>query len=81
LTNCNLSEANVSFAEFYRASLAKSRFPGTNLKAADLTSANLRGARELTYQQLTMASTGPETILPNGGFGPYRRGSGAERPR
>jgi hypothetical protein len=57
-----------------------SRFAGANLAAADLTSATLSGARELTIQQLEAARTATGTTLPNGTSGPYRRGSGAERP-
>ncbi len=80
LSGCNFTEAVLSFADFSLASLMSSRFNGANLTTSDLTSAILTGVRELTIQQLGAARTAAGTTLPNGTSGPYRRGSGAERP-
>jgi uncharacterized protein YjbI with pentapeptide repeats len=44
LIGCNFTESNLSFADFYMASLANSRFAAANLKSCDLTSANLKGS-------------------------------------
>jgi len=51
------------------------------MTTTDLRGANLKGARELTSEQLMQALTDATTILPNGNRGPYIRYSGAEKPR
>ena len=63
------------------ASLANSRFSGADFNAANLTGAVLKGARELSQNQLAIARTNHGTTLPNGMPGPYMKGSGAERIR
>jgi len=80
LVDCNFSESVLSFADFSSSSLENSRFGGANLTTANLTGAILSGARELTGQQLGAARTAADTTLPNGVRGPYRKGSGSERP-
>ena len=78
------ANANASGALPWRtslASVANSRFSGADLNAANLTSAVLQGARELSPQQLGLARTSNGTTLPNGTKGPFMRGSGAERPK
>jgi uncharacterized protein YjbI with pentapeptide repeats len=57
------------------------RFAGAQLLSSDFRGANLRGARDLTQEQLMQALTDSGTILPNGTKGPYLRFSGAEKPR
>jgi hypothetical protein len=47
----------------------------------DFRGASLRGAREMTAEHLSQSITDHRTVLPNGSQGPYRKFSGAERPR
>jgi hypothetical protein len=63
------------------ASLAHSRFSLAELNATNFTSAVLKGARELSRRQLTLARTNSGTTLPDGTSGPFMNGSGAERPK
>jgi uncharacterized protein YjbI with pentapeptide repeats len=80
LSNCDFREAKLKGSDFTQAALALSRFGGASMCFTDLRAADLKGARELSSQQLCEARTGEGTILPSGGCGAYLRGSGAERP-
>jgi hypothetical protein len=81
LADCDFRNAKVLGGDFNHAVLAGARFGSAQLKMADFRGANLRGARELTSDQLLQVLTDQTTILPNGSNGPYRRMSGAEKAR
>jgi len=78
---CDFRGANLHYLDGERAQFHGCRFAGANLKHANLLGANLLNARELTAEQLLSARIDDRTILPNGSRGPYRRHSGAERPK
>jgi uncharacterized protein YjbI with pentapeptide repeats len=81
LRDVDFREARMRGGEFGRAVLSGARFGGAQFQIVDFRGANLRGARELTAEQLSQALTDPSTTLPNGSFGPYLKNSGAERAR
>src|SRR5699024_10973095 len=78
---CDLREANLSGVDATNAQFPGCRFSGAKLRGCNFIGANLLNARELTSDQLLTAQTSDRTILPDGSRGPYRRYSGAERPR
>jgi uncharacterized protein YjbI with pentapeptide repeats len=81
LSHADFRDARIRGGDFSRAVLEGARFGGAQMFTADFRGANLRGARELTSEQLTQSFTDQATILPNGSRGPYLRHSGAERPQ
>lgn len=80
MTGCDFREAKLDGAGFAGATLRESRFEGAGLNLADFRGADLKGARELTSEQLSSARTDDRTILPSGKRGPYLKHSGDERP-
>ena len=79
--NADLRDAKLRGGNFAHAVLDGARFGGALLAMTDLRGASLRGAREMTPEQLSQALTDHRTILPNGSHGPYMRNSRAERVR
>jgi uncharacterized protein YjbI with pentapeptide repeats len=80
MTNCDLQQANLSAADFSRANLLKSILREANLMATDFRGTVLEGVRGLTSQQLSQSVTSFQTVLPNGGNGPFVRGNSSEMP-
>lgn len=80
-SNADLEETDFELCDLSGAELLNARWGGAKLTRANLASANLRGAHDMTGSQLAAALTTRTTILPDGSKGPYRPGSGAERPR
>jgi hypothetical protein len=66
LDGANLAGAMLMGARFTNAKLTNVDFVGANLTDAILDGADLRGARNLSQQQLDLACGDPETLLPEG---------------
>jgi uncharacterized protein YjbI with pentapeptide repeats len=81
LPHADLREANLQGVTFRDAILQGARLGGADTFTTDFRGADLKGARELTKEQLSQALTDSYTILPNGSRGPYVKHSGSERPR
>jgi uncharacterized protein YjbI with pentapeptide repeats len=80
LSAADLEETDLELCDLSGAELRNARWGSAKLMRTNLASANMRGAHDLTGSQLAAALTTRTTILPDGSKGPYRPGSGAERP-
>lgn len=66
LDHADLSKARLNGAKFNRASLQGVNFDGADLTYADLYKVNLRGARNLTDEQLARANQLLGAFMPDG---------------
>jgi uncharacterized protein YjbI with pentapeptide repeats len=66
LDNADLSQARLQAAKFNRASLQGAHLDGADLTNADLYKVNLRGAHNLTEEQLSAANALFGAIMPDG---------------
>ena len=62
----DLSNADLTRAKLTRTNLSNTNFTSTNLNNADLYKANLRGARNLTEEQLMNVTRLSGAIMPDG---------------
>ena len=76
MLGADLREANLREADLREANLIAAILFGADLRETDL-----REAAGLTEEQLDSAFTDATTTLPDGSQGPFKRGSGAHRPR